>query len=74
MHLHHNGGSVRGAPLDRVRPAKMCPSGGMVDALDSKSCSERSARSSRAWGTIFLFIDNRKCATGRAKQTASFST
>lgn len=40
-------------PLDRVRPAKLCPSGGMVDALDSKSCSERSARSSRAWGTIF---------------------
>lgn len=40
-------------PLHRVRPVKMCPSGGMVDALDSKSCSERSARSSRAWGTIY---------------------
>jgi hypothetical protein len=32
----------------------MCPSGGMVDALDSKSCSERSARSSRAWGTTYF--------------------
>jgi hypothetical protein len=26
----------------------------LVDALDSKSCSERSAGSSPAWGTIFL--------------------
>ena len=41
-------------PLYRVRSAKMCPSGGMVDALDSKSCSERSARSSRAWGTTYF--------------------
>ena len=43
---------LEGPPLRWVRPSKMCPSGGMVDALDSKSCSERSARSSRAWGTI----------------------
>ena len=41
-------------PLYWVRSAKMCPSGGMVDALDSKSCSERSARSSRAWGTTYF--------------------
>ena len=45
---------LEGPPLNRVRPAKMCPSGGMVDALDSKSCSERSARSSRAWGTTYF--------------------
>ena len=45
---------LEGPPLDRVRPVKMCPSGGMVDALDSKSCSERSARSSRAWGTTYF--------------------
>ncbi len=45
---------LEGPPLDRVRLAKMCPSGGMVDALDSKSCSERSARSSRAWGTTYF--------------------
>ena len=51
MHLHHDGGSVRGASALSGSPEKMCPSGGMVDALDSKSCSERSARSSRAWGT-----------------------
>ncbi|MEY3635447.1 MAG: hypothetical protein RLZZ61_1857 [Pseudomonadota bacterium] len=45
---------LEGPPLYRVRSAKMCPSGGMVDALDSKSCSERSARSSRAWGTTYF--------------------
>ena len=44
---------LEGPPLYRVRSAKMCPSGGLVDALDSKSCSERSARSSRAWGTTY---------------------
>jgi hypothetical protein len=47
---------LEGPPLYRVRSEKMCPSGGMVDALDSKSCSERSARSSRAWGTTY-FLD-----------------
>ena len=51
---------LEGPPLYRVRPAKMCPSGGMVDALDSKSCSERSARSSRAWGTTY-FPNITKC-------------
>ena len=45
---------LEGLPLCRVRLKKMCPSGGMVDALDSKSCSERSARSSRAWGTTYF--------------------
>ena len=48
-------------PLYRVRSAKMCPSGGMVDALDSKSCSERSARSSRAWGTTTYFLNIADC-------------
>ena len=56
-------------PLYRVRSAKMCPSGGMVDALDSKSCSERSARSSRAWGTTY-FLKIADC--GFSKWGASF--
>ncbi len=36
----------------------------LVDALDSKSCSERSAGSSPAWGTI-LFYQMQKYAAQR---------
>ena len=59
-------------PLYRVRSAKMCPSGGMVDALDSKSCSERSARSSRAWGTTY-FLNILVCAIPKW-ETNAFSS
>lgn len=59
-------------PLYRVSSAKMCPSGGMVDALDSKSCSERSARSSRAWGTTY-FLNILVCGF-RKWETNAFSS
>ncbi len=36
-----------------------CPSGEMVDAVDSKSIVERRAGSSPAWGTITLFASGR---------------
>ena len=37
-----------------------CPSGEMVDAVDSKSIVERRAGSSPAWGTITLFASGRE--------------
>ncbi len=49
--------SVRGSAANPGSPAKAsAPVVELVDALDSKSCSERSAGSSPAWGTI-LWLD-----------------
>lgn len=44
----------------------------LVDALDSKSCSERSARSSRAWGTTY-FLNILVCAIPKW-ETNAFSS